>query len=143
SVVAPSSVTRMIIGGTLPGSEHSQIVVGSYATLNGRLEIVPMKEFSFQPGQSFEILRCASRGGQFASVVSLGAGVSLIYGPTSVTVRVVCPADWNADNSINSADFFEFLNAFFLGDADFNNDNFTDSQDFFDYLAAFFGPCVD
>ncbi len=54
-----------------------------------------------------------------------------------------CPADFNADNRVNSQDFFDFLTAFFNANpaADFNADGAIDSQDYFDYLAAFFAPC--
>ncbi|MGE3106897.1 MAG: GC-type dockerin domain-anchored protein [Phycisphaerales bacterium] len=52
-----------------------------------------------------------------------------------------CPADFNADGSVNSQDFFDFLAAFFASDADFNHDGVTNSQDFFDFLAAFFAGC--
>jgi hypothetical protein len=54
---------------------------------------------------------------------------------------VVCPAEWNDDRSVNSMDFFDFLDDFFVGDADFNADMVTNSQDFFDYLVAFFTAC--
>ncbi len=55
--------------------------------------------------------------------------------------RNVCLGDWNADGTVNSQDFFDFLEMFFTNNADFNADGVTNSQDFFDYLQAFFGGC--
>jgi hypothetical protein len=54
-----------------------------------------------------------------------------------------CFADFNTDGTVNSADFFDFLPAFFAGSAsaDFNRDGTVNSQDFFDFLAAFFAGC--
>jgi hypothetical protein len=52
----------------------------------------------------------------------------------------VCPCDWNHDNNLNSQDFFDFIAAFFAGNADFNHNNETNSQDFFDFLGCFFAP---
>jgi hypothetical protein len=54
-----------------------------------------------------------------------------------LTVRA---ADFNCDGTVNSQDFFDFLNAFFASapEADFNADGTVNSQDFFDFVNAFF-----
>jgi hypothetical protein len=54
-----------------------------------------------------------------------------------------CPADFNADGTVNSQVFFDFLTPFFENDpsADFNHDMLVNSQDFFEFLVAFFAGC--
>ncbi len=68
---------------------------------------------------------------------------SAVGGVGALTVSFRCGADFNADNAVNSQDFFDFLNAFFAGlpGADFNGDAAVNSQDFFDFLNAFFAGC--
>ncbi len=50
-------------------------------------------------------------------------------------------SDFNMSGESNSQDFFDFLNAFFVGEADFNGSGATDSQDLFDFVSAFFLGC--
>jgi probable HAF family extracellular repeat protein len=57
-----------------------------------------------------------------------------------------CLADWDRDGSVNSSDFFAFLEDFFCegkgcDSADFNADGVENSQDFFDFIVAFFTGC--
>jgi hypothetical protein len=54
----------------------------------------------------------------------------------------LCPADYNADRTLDSQDFFEFVTSLFAGAADFNLDRVTNSQDCFDFLSGFFAGCA-
>ncbi|MBC7771879.1 MAG: hypothetical protein H7210_05250 [Pyrinomonadaceae bacterium] len=61
------------------------------------------------------------------------------FGLIEVTEHA-CRCDWNFSGVVNSQDFFEFITAFFNGNADFNCSGDTSSQDFFDFIVCFFNP---
>jgi hypothetical protein len=74
----------------------------------------------------------------------VNVGGSTLEGYFRISVPVggnPCDCDWNADQALNSQDFFDFLNDFFAGNADFNHDMVNNSQDFFDFLSCFFAGC--
>jgi hypothetical protein len=76
-------------------------------------------------------------------LVRLSNFSNVANGTAVVTVSCAasaCPCDWNDNGVLNSQDFFDFLTAFFSGNADYNNNGVTNSQDFFDFLTCFFGP---
>jgi len=78
--------------------------------------------------------------GVIASIQMPGMPKQVI--PASMwSYAVACPCDWNDSGAVNSQDFFDFIGAFFGGNADFNNNGQTTSQDFFDFLACFFTGC--
>lgn len=60
---------------------------------------------------------------------------------TITGVGVPCPGDFNNSSTLDSQDLFDFITAFFAGNADFGGDGMTNSQDFFDFLGAFFAGC--
>lgn len=82
----------------------------------------------------------AADAAAYDCIVSNGCGAAVSDAAT-LTVQVCCSADFNRDGVVNSADFFDFLTGFFVGEADFNHDGQTTSQDFFDFLTAFFKGC--
>ncbi len=65
------------------------------------------------------------------------------YMLVSARIGTPCPADFNDDGVLNSADFLVFITALFtnLPASDFNADDSINSQDFFDFLGAFFTGC--
>jgi hypothetical protein len=79
----------------------------------------------------------ATDAGNYDCVAS-NACDSATSGAATLTV---CAADYNCSGAVDSQDFFDFLNAFFAGNADFNHSGATDNQDYFDFLGAFFAGC--
>ncbi len=106
----------------------------------------------YHRGATYDLLSLLPAGSGWTSLVPRGinnAGQIVGFGDRNGHRRgflmtpcyVICPADFNCDGAVNSQDFFDFLSAFFAGNADFNHDGATNSQDFFDFLAAFFAGC--
>jgi hypothetical protein len=85
----------------------------------------------------FDFVRITSGVVRFETL--LGETSAEIGGVADVRpIGVFRPGDFNRDSVVNSQDLFDFLVAFFAGEADFNADGVTTSQDFFDFLVAFF-----
>ena len=59
----------------------------------------------------------------------------------AISASPACMADFDLNGVLDSADFFEFLNAYFLEAADFNQDAIVNSQDLFDFISAFLQGC--
>lgn len=53
----------------------------------------------------------------------------------------LCPADFNASGTVTIQDVFDFLVAWFAGDADVNTSGSTTIQDVFDFLTMWFAGC--
>ena len=78
------------IGGVSPGSQHDRLVVNGPATLDGELSVSLINGFQPAPGDTFAILTCGSRGGQFATLNGRSFGrskLSPVYASTSVTLN--------------------------------------------------------
>lgn len=85
----------------------------------------------------------ASRAVSADGTVIVGSGINPQGAPEGWVIELPagCPADWNHDSVVNTSDLFNFLDAFFVGDADFTGDSVTNTSDFFAFLNAFFAGC--
>ncbi len=95
------------IGGTTPGAEHDQLIIGQAAFLGGTLNVVLINGFVPQPGDWFEVLIGATVTGTFSSV-SLPAAPPLqwviTYGSTFVRLAVAIRPDLDVDGDVDADD---------------------------------------
>lgn len=98
------------LGGVAPGIDFDRLSVSGVATLGGTLRIGLIGGYTPAVGQQFVIVTHGSRSGTFAAVTTLtpGLDVTVIYGPTNVTVEivsVVTPSDCDANGQVTLDDF--------------------------------------
>ncbi|MBC7770910.1 MAG: LamG domain-containing protein [Pyrinomonadaceae bacterium] len=134
---ADMELNRSIAFGGLPGglplSGTLEVPVGAAGDIPLTLSFLEHQPFDFS---NVILLVDPDRDGAYYAIASIGA-------QSAAQPTGTCPADFNASGAVDSQDFFDFLVAFFGGDAtaDFNHDGVVNSQDFFDFLAAFFTGC--
>jgi len=103
----------------------------------------PTASGSFVSGSTSAALTVAgvtrSDAGAYRCVVSNTCGSAT----SDAAVLLDCRGYFNCNGFVDSADFFQFVAAYFENtpNADFNMDSVVNSQDFFDFLAVFFTPC--
>ena len=61
--------------------------------------------------------------------------------PVRRSTHAAAMAGWDDSGTVNSNDYFAFLNDYFDGNADFNSSGTTNSDDFFAFLTAYFNGC--
>src|SRR6202167_2784899 len=92
----PTDALNVVIGGTAPGTQYSQLKLTGAANLNGAVNVSLANGFTPVAGTQFTILSAASVTGQFStpSLPGLPAGLlwSVIYNPTSVVLVAAAPA---------------------------------------------------
>lgn len=78
----------LVVAGLVPGTEHGQLTTTN-ATLNGAI-VASFDGFTPAAGDSLLAVTYVSRNGEFATVSSQGAAVSLMpaYGTTGLTLNV-------------------------------------------------------
>ncbi|MBK8269937.1 MAG: hypothetical protein IPK83_17235 [Planctomycetes bacterium] len=102
------------IGGATVGSGYDRLTVAGIATLNGTLDVSLIGGFEPQVGQTFVILTCSLRSGEFNQVMGMDAGAGkafqVQYNSGNVTLAVVASAsgDMNCDGAFNLLDAAPF-----------------------------------
>jgi autotransporter-associated beta strand protein len=94
----------------LASAAHDQLAAAGAASLAGTLAVSLSGGFVPQAGDAFEILSASTLGGTtFSNVVvpSLAGGLawSILYGVNLVTLSVTVPGDFNADGTVDAADY--------------------------------------
>ena len=90
-----SGTLSIELGGTIPGSEHDQLVVSGAVTLGGTLNVTLINEFSPKLGDSFTIMTYGSISGSFssASLPTLAPGLKWGVSLGSTSMRLIVEAD--------------------------------------------------
>lgn len=96
----------------------------------------------FLPAQ-FEFSRATGIARDTSHLYVTGWGRNGETAQIEALLWTACAADFNLDGVGNSADFFDYIAAFFSATpaGDFNGSDGVTSQDFFDFLTAFFTGC--
>src|SRR5205807_1471327 len=113
------------IGGLAAGSQFDRINVSGAASLAGTLRVSAINGFTPAVGDQFTFLTAASVSGTFTTLTlsgfPSGTQANLIYGSTSVTLRIsavpggcsTCRGDLTGDGLTDAADVQAFVGCLF------------------------------
>ena len=144
----PGAELKMRIHGT-EFTEYDHLAVQETATLAGELDVRLTDGFVPDLGDSFSVVACLERVGQFNPVflpdLPSGWEWQLDYEAQEVTLTVVeeqeeCPADFDGDGDVDTADLLHLLGCWGDSCGDVDGDNDTDTADLLALLAAW-GEC--
>jgi hypothetical protein len=141
-------VEDLVIGdmhATVPGGPRFAGAVYVYSGLDGSmlrriLSPRPVENGGF--GAGVAVVPDANHDGR--PDIAVGAPFEQLGGgPRQAYIFHSCAADFDGSGTVDSADFFLFLQRFFANaaPADFNRDGAINSGDFFDFLSMFFAGC--
>ncbi len=147
-----SGTLSIELGG--PGAGQSdRLSIAGTASLGGTLAFSLLDGYVPIHGDSFVILSCGLRVGQFAAVTGTRIGsrqIAVVYGADNVTVKIVSGPDLDGDGDVDLNDFMVFQACFNgpnrapagagCADADFDADADVDLLDFLVFQTCFNGP---
>ncbi len=146
----PAATLDVEIAG--PGQCDRLAVTGS-ASLAGTLQLSLATGYSPAIGDTFTILTCAARTGEFTTVHGTSIGgkrLTVAYQANSVTVSVASTPDFDADGDVDLEDFLSFSRCFNgpnraparpgCEGADLDTDGDVDLDDFLTFARCFNGP---
>jgi hypothetical protein len=85
-VQTASGTLVLQVGGTQPGIDSDELVIGGTATLDGTLSLTLVNGYVPASGASLTPLSCSAEDGVFAALAGDGGLYAAFYDPTGVTL---------------------------------------------------------
>ena len=112
--------------------------------VNNNNQAIPTFNVSGATTPSMNITSISGLGGNFRCLVTTACG-SVTSNEATLTITSCCPADFNADGTLDPDDLADYIGAYFAqpegAGSDFNADGTTDPDDLADFIGAFFAGC--
>jgi T5SS/PEP-CTERM-associated repeat protein len=134
---------RIVIAGTIPGSQYDQLAIGGAVDLDGLVEVAFADGFTPQPGDRFDVITAADVDGEFSDAFLPGLPQGMFwdidYGAGLVSLSTVTlPGDFDADEDVDSGDLAQWRGDFGVnGDSDADSDGDSDGADFLAWQQQF------
>jgi hypothetical protein len=119
------------IGGLAAGSQFDQLNIGGTASLGGTLKLDLIAGFTPTVGDTFQVLTCGSRAGEFGAIegrhIEAGRHFKTVYGPQDVTLAFsqAHDGDANFDEKVDVFDLAILANNYGTTGKDWPEADFT------------------